>query len=216
MFALLLDFSADIFYAEIVPKVLAEVGRESSEASIRAEDAGAWALRVERLADGEGLAAKADALRRKIAHLNERYGAVRYDVVEPLFVVLCNALGSIDHPEIRTFRGEAAMKHDGIYSLWTWKKDVVVKISSLVIFSGGGGCFGRTWWTMWKVETFVHEEIVQSVQIYHGSTVTLGLSLMFLRPFLTVGVMGGIPIHFSIFTRETSNTRVLCSAVLGP
>lgn len=53
--------------------MLAEVGRESSEAAIRTEEANAWTLRVEELSDGEALAASAEALKRRIGELHNTY-----------------------------------------------------------------------------------------------------------------------------------------------
>lgn len=53
-------------------KALADAGHDSSEAAILAEEANAWASRVAELADVDGLAAKGDALKRKIAEIRIR------------------------------------------------------------------------------------------------------------------------------------------------
>ena len=53
-------------------QVLADAGRDSAEASIMAEEAGAWASTVADLADGEALAAKGQALKARIEELKNR------------------------------------------------------------------------------------------------------------------------------------------------
>eukprot|EP00903_Cladosiphon_okamuranus_P007175 g6967.t1 len=54
---------------DFLSQVLADAGRDSAEASIMAEEAGAWAATVADLADGEELAARGQALKAKIEEL---------------------------------------------------------------------------------------------------------------------------------------------------
>eukprot|EP00752_Nemacystus_decipiens_P001338 g1328.t1 len=54
---------------DFLSQVLADAGRDSAEASIMAEEAGAWASTVADLADGEGLALKGQALKARIEEL---------------------------------------------------------------------------------------------------------------------------------------------------
>lgn len=56
----------------VINQVLADAGRDSAEASIMAEEAGAWASTVADLADGEGLAAKGRTLKDRIEELKNR------------------------------------------------------------------------------------------------------------------------------------------------
>lgn len=63
---------APLFVFFFFSQVLADAGRDSAEASIMAEEAGAWASTVSELHNGEALAAKGQALKARIEELKNR------------------------------------------------------------------------------------------------------------------------------------------------